>query len=63
MNLIDWPGVARNAVWIPEIGIVLASRSYTKLVGVNVQHHGWDFSPDSQPGSAADGDQTTGKQP
>jgi hypothetical protein len=29
MELIDWPGVARNALWILGLSIVLAAWSYT----------------------------------
>ena len=29
MDLIDWPGVARNALWILGLSIVLAAWSYT----------------------------------
>lgn len=29
MTLIDWPGVARNALWIIGLSIVLAAWSYT----------------------------------
>ena len=29
MNLIDWPALARNALWILGLAIVLAALSYT----------------------------------
>jgi hypothetical protein len=30
MELIDWPGVARNALWIVGLSIALAAWSYTR---------------------------------
>lgn len=30
MELIDWPGVARNALWIVGLSIVLAAWSYNR---------------------------------
>ena len=35
MNLIDWPALARNALWILGLAIVLAALSYTSWLATS----------------------------